>query len=185
MTADGFTVMNITERTSSIKIRHSSLTYDAIGDNLNMNQAELLKKFYEISGNISKNDWKYFHRSSLFNFINNIEQIKEENQREEINKILMNWMNDVETQFEPDVDYSLYLYNLFLKNVIPTFRKQLGFSVIPNINVIIVLTFGVVIIFILLQGYLLWEIIFCVSIALFIYKNVVKIRQHKAYGFRY
>ena len=54
-------------------------------------EADILKKKLDILlENILKNQWQYFHKRSVTNFILNIELIKEEEERKNTLKYLLN-----------------------------------------------------------------------------------------------
>jgi hypothetical protein len=146
---------------------------------------KLDEKFDLISTNIPKNEWKYFHRGSLYNFIFYIELIKERSEREKTIEILFNCINDVELNFEPDSDYSIYLFNNYLNCIVPIYRDRLGFSGIPSKYALLVSCIVLITIFILLVSNFLWEVLFCSLVILIISKKVVNFKRHKAYGFCY
>ncbi|MGH2563197.1 MAG: hypothetical protein ACRDE8_07875 [Ginsengibacter sp.] len=150
-----------------------------------MNKIELIKKFNLISENIPKNEWKYFHRGSLSNFIYNIDEIKDTSKKEKTNQILFNCINDIELNFEPDSDYSIYLFNNYLGHIVPIYRNTLGFSVVPSKYALISCIIISIAVFILLLPNLIWEVIFCGIVILITYRDIVKFKMHKVYGFRY
>jgi hypothetical protein len=71
---------------------------------------KLDEKFNIICTNIPKKEWKYFHNQSIKYFILCIELITEKEKRDDTAEIIMNCLNDVENNFEPDIDYSVYSY---------------------------------------------------------------------------
>lgn len=150
-----------------------------------MEASVLKEKLQTLSNNIPSNQWKYFHRSSMKNFIINLELIKGKTERATTAEILINFLNDVEHNFVPDVDYSIYLFNNYLKYVVPTYQNRLGFWPIPNRKVLIFLTFVAGIIFFILLKYLLWKILFSSAILFFACILLIKFKNHKVFGFRY
>jgi hypothetical protein len=82
----------------------------------------LKSKLDTISSNIPENQWKYFNRGSLYNFIYNIELIKDIPLQEKTADVILNCLKDVEANYESDIDYSVYLFNNYLKFVVPTYR---------------------------------------------------------------
>lgn len=147
-------------------------------DNLKM-------KLNSVSGNISKNHWKYFHKQSITNFILNLPLIKLETEREKISETILECLNDVESNFEANIDYSIYLYNSYLKYIVPTYENQLGFWPIANKNALIFYSIVIIIVFIVLIEYAILEILYCAILVLFIYKMYVLFKKHKVFGFRY
>ncbi len=83
-----------------------------------MNNIDLKEKLGSLSKKIQKNQWKYFHRESVKNFLNKLNSIKERD-RNNISQIFNNYLNDVEMNFEPTTDYSIYLFETYLKLVVP------------------------------------------------------------------
>ena len=120
-----------------------------------MEAKNLKEKFQSLSNDIPRSEWKYFHRSSIKNFIANLELIKGKTERAKTAGILSDFLNEVELSFEPDIDYSVYLFNNYLKYIVPTYQNRLGFWPIPNKNVSILLIFVIGLIFIVLLKYLL------------------------------
>jgi hypothetical protein len=150
-----------------------------------MTKTELEKKLDTISENIPKSQWKYIHRGSLYNFVFNLELIQDTSEREKTLDILFNYLNDVELNFEPEIDYSIYLFNNYLKYIVPIYRNHLGFSAVPSKYALIVLSISLIAIFILLMKSPLWELLYCFLILLISFKDIRNFRRHKVYGFRY
>ena len=132
-----------------------------------------------------KNQWKYFHKRSIRNFILSIELIEEKTERENTAEILIKCLNDIEGNFEPNIDYSIYLFNNYLKYIVPEYQNRLGFWPIPNKNALIFYIIVAISIFILLLNYIVIEVIFCLMLSFLIYKLLSGFRKHKVFGFRY
>ena len=147
-------------------------------DNLKM-------RMISVSGNIPKNHWKYFHKQSITNFILNLPLIKLETEREKISERIVACLNDVESNFEADIDYSIYLYNTYLKYIVPIYENQLGFWPIANKNALLFYSIVIITVFIVLLEYAILEILYCVILIFFIYKMYVLFKKHKVFGFRY
>ena len=150
-----------------------------------MNSLELKKKFEKLSKSIQKNQWKYFHRESINNFLNKIDSIKKESDRNRMLEIFDSYLNDVEINFEPTADYSIYLFNTYLKFVVPIYRNQLKFTAVPSKKLLFFLGFLVALIFIFLLKYLLFEFIFMSLILLISIDSFIKYKKDRVYGFRY
>ena|ERR1035438_6217795 len=148
-----------------------------------MDTTILKEKFEKVSKDIAKNQWPFFHRGSLLNFVYSVDLIGDNTLKENTSQILFNCLTDVELNFEPDVDYSIYLFNTYLKCLLPTYRNLLGFSAIPNKNAIYVFAVAVVMIFTFLFNNVLLEVLFCAAIILISYKKVNNFRRHRVYGF--
>ena len=87
-------------------------------------EPDILKlKLDSVSEKIPKNQWKYFHKRSIRNFILNINLIEGETERENTAEILSKCLYDVEGNFEPNIDYSIYLFNNYLKYIVPEYQK--------------------------------------------------------------
>lgn len=145
----------------------------------------LMNKLEIISGNIPKREWKFFHRHSIKNFILNIEAIKGRSEKAKCIEIIDNCLNEIEANFEPDIDFSIYIYNTYLKYVVPTFQNRLGFWPVPNKNGFIFLIFAVSSIFVFLLKYKILEIIFCTILVIIVIVILDRLKRHKVYGFRY
>ena len=150
-----------------------------------MEKDNLLYMFNIVSAKIPKEQWRYFHRLSIKNFIFHINLIKGKTERNNTIEILCNCLNDVELNFEPDIDYSIYLFNNYLKFIVPTYRNRLGFSAIPNKKALVVFSIILIGIFYLLLNYFFWEILFCTLLLLFILSKLIKFLKSKVYGFGY
>src|SRR5437016_2363835 len=109
---------------------------------------EVLKqKLKMISESVPKNQWRHFNKRTIENYIDSLELIKGSINRADTISILTNYLNDVELNFEPNVDYSLSLYDKYLKHIQP-FYRELGFVLVPGfvaiwaiIPVIIIIAF--------------------------------------------
>jgi hypothetical protein len=87
--------------------------------------------------------------------------------------------------FEPTTDYSIYLFETYLKLVVPIYQNQLKFSAVPSKKLLAFLAFLVPVIFIFLLHYLLIEIIFTALVLLIFIESIIKYKKNKIYGFRY
>ena len=84
-----------------------------------MDKQDLEKKLHNISLLIPKQNWKYFHRNSIMNFIKNVELIKGTTERINTIQYLNDCLIDIEEHFESNMDYSIYLF-------IPVFLSLAG-----------------------------------------------------------
>ena len=149
-------------------------------------EPDILKlKLDSVSEKIPKNQWKYFHKRSIRNFILGIELIEGKTERENTAQILIKCLNDIEGNFEPNIDYSIYLFNNYLKYIVPEYQNRLGFWPIPNRNALIFYTILAILVFILLLNYIIIELLFCLMLFLLIYKLLNGFVKHKVFGFRY
>ncbi|MEO6453520.1 MAG: hypothetical protein ABIN97_05575 [Ginsengibacter sp.] len=149
-------------------------------------ETEILKKKFDLlSETIHRKHWKFFHRESIKNFILNIGLIKSNTERSNTANIINNCLDDVEINFEPDIDFSLYLFDTYLKYIVPTYENRLGFWPIPNRNALIASIAFVTVAFILLLNYIFFEVLFCLIVLVTIYKILNGFIKHKVYGFRY
>lgn len=150
-----------------------------------MGKEDLLDMFDKISTNIPRKEWRYFHCLSIKNFIFHVNSIKGRSERKNTIEIIRNCLNDIELNFVPDIDYSIYLFNTYLKFIVPTYRNRLGFSSIPNIKAIVVFSFVIIGVFCLLLDYFFVEILYCTILVLFSLNKILKLFKFKVYGFGY
>jgi len=150
-----------------------------------MDKDSLQKKFCVISMNILKCEWKFFHAYSLRNFIDHIDKIKGNTERENIVKSLSNCLTEIETNFKPDIDFSIFLFEKYLKNIIPIYENRLGFWPILTNKVLILSIMVASLVIILLLHHPILEILFCFFIIFLSFKMLTKYFNHKVFGFRY
>ncbi len=146
---------------------------------------ELNDKLNYVSQKIPKNEWKFFHRCSIKNFILYIDCIKDKTEKENASKFLIDCLKDVEYNFKPDIEYSMYLFNNYLKGVVSTYQNRLGFWPVPNKNALIVYLIAIVLVFMILLNNFYLGVLFCSILILFLMKMLIVIRKHKIFGFRY
>src|SRR6185312_1777808 len=135
-----------------------------------MDKDSLQKKFCVISMNILKCEWKFFHAYSLRNFIDHIDKIKGNTERENIVKSLSNCLTEIETNFKPDIDFSIFLFEKYLKNIIPIYENRLGFWPILTNKVLILSIMVASLVIILLLHHPILEILFCFFIIFLSFK---------------
>ena len=146
---------------------------------------KLKESFKQVCDEIPKNQWRYFHKKSVENFINYIENIKGNSERENTVETLNNLLNDITLNFEPNINYSLYLFNTYLKLVVPTFSNRLGFTSVPSKNVAIFLCLLLISIFFVLRKHFYYEIGYCFILFFYFLSLYNKIKMNKVYGFGY
>jgi hypothetical protein len=145
----------------------------------------LKEKLNKISENIPENEWSFFHKKSITNFILYIDLIKDKTEKEKTSQILLNYLKDVELNFKPDIDYSLYIFNNYLESVVPAYQNRLGFWPVPNKNALAVYIIAIILVFIALLNNLFLEVLFCSILVLFLFKIFSVLGKHKVFGFRY
>lgn len=138
----------------------------------------------KISETIPKDQWKYFHRNSVRNFIGYINSIKGNSDKSKVYSILENYLTYLKSNFEPHIDFNIYLFNTYLKYIVPLYQK-LGFIPVPNRNVLIIFIVIVIVIFFLLLHYTISECLFCIAILSLIILIAFKLKNNKVFGFRY
>jgi hypothetical protein len=145
---------------------------------------ELLKiRLVDISETIPKKYWRYIHRETVQNFIIYIDSIKSKTDKAKTYEILSNYMNDVELNFEADINYSEYLFDNYLRYIVPIYKNKLGFSPISSKRLYFIIILFCFIVGILLRNYILFEIIFCSVVILSYLQSIRKYLAHKVYGF--
>jgi hypothetical protein len=151
-----------------------------------MEMIDVLKEqLNSVSQSIPKNQWTFFHKGSITNFINYLDFIKDQPEKEKISEILINCLKDVELNFQPEIDYSVYLFNAYLKYVVPTYQNRMGFWPVPSKNALIIYIILIIAIFIMLLGNIYIETLYCLVLLFFVFKMVILVKNHKVFGFRY
>ena len=149
-----------------------------------MTNNNLTKEFEQISNSIPKNQWYYFHRNTIRNFIEYIEYL-DDHTSTKVNTILTNCIADIRNNFQPKIEYSYDLMENYLRFLIPIYRSSLKFSAVPSKNAIILLSIGLLIILLLLWSNYRIQILLILIVIVLNYRSFINLKKHKAYGFCY
>lgn len=149
-----------------------------------MNSKLLMEKLKIVSESIPKNQWRYFNKRTIENYINNVEFIKGKIDKLDTLLILSNYLNDVELNFVPSVDYSINLYEKYLRHV-KEFYRELGFALVPAVRSLWLLIPALIFIAFAIKKFLYLEIIYLSMVGIVLLLILIKVKQNKAYGVGY
>ena len=149
-----------------------------------MNSANLMKSFEEVSENIPRKEWYYFHRNTIRNFIEYFPSLDHQTSAK-VYPCLNNCLADIRENFQPTTDYSYYLMETYLRYLFPIYRSNFHFSVAPSGKALIFFCLIFIIISFILVNNLWYEISFILISAMISLKSIISIKRHRAYGFRY
>ena len=146
-----------------------------------MDLETLRKKLKMLCESILENQWRYFNKRTIENYINFLDFIKSNEDKENFKVIFSNYLDDVEINFEPNATYSVGLYYKYLLRVKEYYRK-LGFALVPGIRIFRVMVVVVLIIGYYIKNYIYLEGIFLAIVTITFLRMFFKLRQNKTYG---
>lgn len=154
----------------------------------NLHIEELKETMRIVFSKIPKQQWRFFHKKSLENFVYYLPKIKGRTEKEEIIQAINNYLSVIDTDFQEQIDMSLgkELFETYLYPVARNYEWRQGFIPISSIRGLIFLV--PLILFFLWLIYLVNEYAFYIlggTLLLYIFRMIVKIKQRKAYGLGY
>ena len=134
----------------------------------------LREKLNVISNSIPKKHWKYFNKRTVENYINSWDFIIGKIDKVNTLIILSNYLNDVELNFDPNIYYSISLYNKYLYQLKNVYR-ELGFALVPSIRYLYGLIIIIIIIGFLIKNYFYLEVFYLSTLAVIFIRMLIKL----------
>ena len=141
----------------------------------------LNKKLKILCENIPKNQWRYFSKRTIENYINHVELIKGNLDRAKTITALSDYLKDVNENFEPTAEYSIAVFQKYLIQIKPLYR-ELGFALVPGMRLFWFLLIIIIIVAFILKQYFYFDIFYLSMVAIIFVRMLIKLYQNKAYG---
>jgi hypothetical protein len=147
--------------------------------------AEVLReRLNNLCDNIPKNQWGYFNKRTIENYINNIESIQGYIDKSNTITIISNYLDDVELNFDPNIYYAIDLNNKYLIRIRSLYR-QLGFALVPPTKLLLALLVIAILVAFIIKQYFYLEIFYVCIVCTIFLRMLIKHIQHKGYGVNY
>lgn len=159
-----------------------------MSENKSTNIEELDESMRILFSKIPQEQWRFYHKKSVENFIYYLPKIKGRTEKEEIVTAIDNYFRVVEAGFGEEIDMSLgkELFESYLYPVARKFEWRLGFIYVATVRGLFF--FVPLVFFFLWFLYLISSYVFYTAAGfLVIYLIIVlfKIKQRKVYGLGY
>ena len=151
---------------------------------MSINIEEIKTKIDSAFSKIAKNKWRYFHRKSTYNFIFHLNNIDKHRDKEKILEIIYNYLIEIERLEEVvDIQYSQYLFSEYIGEIAPIYENELGFRPIFASKALIIFVPMLIILLIVIYEYPFIFYSVVIFLVLFLMKKLLKLSEHKVYGF--
>ena len=151
----------------------------------NLNIENLKETMRIVFSKIPKQQWRFFHKKSVENFIYYLPQIKGLTEKEEIIAAISHYLRTIEVGFQEEINMSLgkELFETYLYSVARNYEWRQGFIPISSVRGLFFLVPSVL--------FFMWLIylankyacyILGALLVMYVFRMIVKIKQRKVYG---